>query len=189
MSSRLLDSYKATPQSLTNSKCVSSLMQSFSILRRATAHHRLALLANSYASSSTTPASKSRMSSSSFPPPELREIVKEVATLLKDRKETISVAETVSGPPNSNLFSPSHSTLYSHHPLGSRRPHLLIPPLLPRRLNLLPRRPNPLHARIAQSLRRLDRRRHSLVQGPHPSHRLQARAQHAQLAAKHVCRV
>ena len=36
------------------------------------------------------------MVASSFPPPELRELVKEVATLLKDRKETISVAETVS---------------------------------------------------------------------------------------------
>jgi nicotinamide mononucleotide (NMN) deamidase PncC len=33
--------------------------------------------------------------SSSFPPEELREIVKEVASLLKERKETISVAETV----------------------------------------------------------------------------------------------
>jgi hypothetical protein len=33
--------------------------------------------------------------SSSFPPDELRQIVKEVATLLKERKETISVAETV----------------------------------------------------------------------------------------------
>ncbi|KAJ4303371.1 hypothetical protein N0V90_002264 [Kalmusia sp. IMI 367209] len=35
--------------------------------------------------------------SSSFPPPELREIVQEVASLLKDRKETISVAETAAG--------------------------------------------------------------------------------------------
>lgn len=35
------------------------------------------------------------MSTSSFPPGELKEIVKEVATLLKERKETISVAETV----------------------------------------------------------------------------------------------
>ncbi|KAF9696451.1 hypothetical protein EKO04_005448 [Ascochyta lentis] len=37
------------------------------------------------------------MSTSSFPPPELREILKEVATLLKERKETISVAETAAG--------------------------------------------------------------------------------------------
>ncbi|KZM18347.1 uncharacterized protein EKO05_0000331 [Ascochyta rabiei] len=37
------------------------------------------------------------MSTSSFPPPELREILKEVATLLKDRKETVSVAETAAG--------------------------------------------------------------------------------------------
>jgi hypothetical protein len=36
--------------------------------------------------------------SSSFPPEELREIVKEVASLLKERKETISVAETVRVP-------------------------------------------------------------------------------------------
>jgi hypothetical protein len=35
------------------------------------------------------------MSSSSFPPEELKQIVQEVATLLKERKETISVAETV----------------------------------------------------------------------------------------------
>jgi nicotinamide mononucleotide (NMN) deamidase PncC len=35
------------------------------------------------------------MSSSSFPPDELKQIVQEVATLLKERKETISVAETV----------------------------------------------------------------------------------------------
>ncbi|KAF2634530.1 competence/damage-inducible protein-like protein cinA [Massarina eburnea CBS 473.64] len=34
---------------------------------------------------------------SPFPPPELREIVQEVASLLKDRKETISVAETAAG--------------------------------------------------------------------------------------------
>lgn len=33
--------------------------------------------------------------SSSFPPPELREIILELAPLLKERKETISVAETV----------------------------------------------------------------------------------------------
>ncbi|KAF2134387.1 hypothetical protein P153DRAFT_371777 [Dothidotthia symphoricarpi CBS 119687] len=37
------------------------------------------------------------MSSSTFPPAELREIVKEVATLLKERSETISVAETAAG--------------------------------------------------------------------------------------------
>ncbi|KAF1848268.1 competence/damage-inducible protein-like protein cinA [Cucurbitaria berberidis CBS 394.84] len=37
------------------------------------------------------------MSSSSFPPEELRQIVQEVATLLKERKETISVAETAAG--------------------------------------------------------------------------------------------
>lgn len=40
------------------------------------------------------------MSTSSFPPAELREIVKEVATLLKERKESISVAETVYTPPS-----------------------------------------------------------------------------------------
>ncbi|KAL1609626.1 hypothetical protein SLS59_001134 [Nothophoma quercina] len=37
------------------------------------------------------------MSTSSFPPGELKKIVKEVATLLKERKETISVAETAAG--------------------------------------------------------------------------------------------
>lgn len=35
------------------------------------------------------------MASPDFPPTELREIVNEVASLLKDRKETLSVAETV----------------------------------------------------------------------------------------------
>jgi nicotinamide mononucleotide (NMN) deamidase PncC len=35
------------------------------------------------------------MSTSNFPPDELRKVVEEVATLLKERKETISVAETV----------------------------------------------------------------------------------------------
>jgi len=35
------------------------------------------------------------MSSSTFPPEELKAIVQEVATLLKERNETISVAETV----------------------------------------------------------------------------------------------
>ncbi|KAF2445549.1 competence/damage-inducible protein-like protein cinA [Karstenula rhodostoma CBS 690.94] len=34
---------------------------------------------------------------STFPPPELREIVQEVASLLQERKETISVAETAAG--------------------------------------------------------------------------------------------
>jgi len=37
------------------------------------------------------------MSSAGFPPEELRQIVHEIATLLKERKETISVAETAAG--------------------------------------------------------------------------------------------
>ncbi|KAL6707815.1 hypothetical protein ACN47E_003715 [Coniothyrium glycines] len=37
------------------------------------------------------------MSSTGFPPQELRQIVHEVASLLKERKETISVAETAAG--------------------------------------------------------------------------------------------
>ncbi|KAF1831712.1 competence/damage-inducible protein-like protein cinA [Decorospora gaudefroyi] len=37
------------------------------------------------------------MSASSFPPEELRQVAQEVATLLKDRGETISVAETAAG--------------------------------------------------------------------------------------------
>jgi len=32
---------------------------------------------------------------SSFPPPQIKQIVTEVAALLKERKETVSVAETV----------------------------------------------------------------------------------------------
>jgi nicotinamide mononucleotide (NMN) deamidase PncC len=35
------------------------------------------------------------MSSAKFPPEELKQIVEEVASLLKERGETISVAETV----------------------------------------------------------------------------------------------
>ncbi|KAF2007689.1 competence/damage-inducible protein-like protein cinA [Amniculicola lignicola CBS 123094] len=34
---------------------------------------------------------------STFPPPELRALAQEIATLLKERKETISVAETAAG--------------------------------------------------------------------------------------------
>ncbi|EDU44711.1 CinA protein competence- and mitomycin-induced [Pyrenophora tritici-repentis] len=37
------------------------------------------------------------MAPPSFPPEELRHIVQEVATLLKERKETVSVAETAAG--------------------------------------------------------------------------------------------
>ncbi|KAF2799892.1 competence/damage-inducible protein-like protein cinA [Melanomma pulvis-pyrius CBS 109.77] len=37
------------------------------------------------------------MTSSTFPPAALKQIVQEVATLLKERKETISVAETAAG--------------------------------------------------------------------------------------------
>ena len=46
---------------------------------------------------STTPVFIHTMSAqeSEFPPKALREIVAEVATLLKERKETVSVAETV----------------------------------------------------------------------------------------------
>jgi hypothetical protein len=40
------------------------------------------------------------MAPPSFPPEDLRQIVQEVATLLKERKETISVAETVSPYPH-----------------------------------------------------------------------------------------
>ena len=46
--------------------------------------------------------------SSPFPPPELREIVQEVATLLKERKETISVAETVLSHLSNTSYYPSH---------------------------------------------------------------------------------
>ncbi|KAJ4984679.1 hypothetical protein SVAN01_09793 [Stagonosporopsis vannaccii] len=90
-------------------------MQSLSVLRRATAQHRLALLTNSIAGSSTSPAAKSNMSTSSFPPAELREIVKEVATLLKERKETICVAETAAGGliSSSLLSYPGASSFYA----------------------------------------------------------------------------
>lgn len=33
--------------------------------------------------------------STAFPPEELKQVIQEIATLLKERKETISVAETV----------------------------------------------------------------------------------------------
>ena len=38
------------------------------------------------------------MASDSFPPAQLKEIVNEVATLLKEKKETVAVAETVRYP-------------------------------------------------------------------------------------------
>ena len=47
------------------------------------------------------------MSPPIFPPEELRQIVQEVATLLKERKETVSVAETVK-----SLYSPQAKTTY-----------------------------------------------------------------------------
>jgi hypothetical protein len=47
------------------------------------------------------------MSPPVFPPGELRQIVQEVATLLKERKETISVAETVK-----SLYSPKAKITY-----------------------------------------------------------------------------
>jgi hypothetical protein len=43
---------------------------------------------------------RATMSSSSFLPEDLKAIVQEVATLLKERNETISVAETVYCPPS-----------------------------------------------------------------------------------------
>jgi len=44
------------------------------------------------------------MTSDSFPPAPLKEIVNEVATLLKEKKETVAVAETV-----------RHSSHIHHH--------------------------------------------------------------------------
>lgn len=39
-----------------------------------------------------------------FPPEKVRAVVAEVAKLLKERKETVSVAETVCCPPFTTLF-------------------------------------------------------------------------------------
>ena len=55
---------------------------------------------------------------------------------------------------------------------GSRRNHLSHTALDSRRFDLLPRRPNSLHARIAHCVCRLDSRNHILVQRPHALHRL-----------------
>ena len=120
MSSPLLQSYLATPQ--TNEPQLPQ-MRSSPTLFKATAHHRLALLTNSIApSSKPSTAPRSRMSTSSFPPHELRSIVKEVATLLKDRKETISVAETVTlNPHTTHPVQPTN-------PLSPRQPAASSPP-------------------------------------------------------------
>jgi hypothetical protein len=77
---------------------------------------------------------------SSFPPAALRDIIQEIATLLKERKETISVAETVLP----LLYGPSVLERIITLP-GRRRSHFRRTPLLPRRLRLLQRRPDPLH--------------------------------------------
>jgi hypothetical protein len=50
-----------------------------------------------------------KMSTSEFPPASIRPLVEEVAALLKERKETISVAETVRH---------QHPTLCRIYPLG-----------------------------------------------------------------------
>lgn len=120
-------------------------------------------------------------SSSSFPPPELREIATEVASLLKARKETISVAETVrstSQPPHhqthptipssplESIPPPLPSLLHrppTNPPQGSRRPDIRRPPRPPRRLHLLRRRPDAVHAGLARRLRGLERSRHGVV--------------------------
>ena len=54
------------------------------------------------------------MSTPSFPPAELREILHQVTTLLKDRKETISIAETAAGGliSSSILSTPGASGIY-----------------------------------------------------------------------------
>ncbi|KAH8699413.1 competence/damage-inducible protein-like protein cinA [Phaeosphaeriaceae sp. PMI808] len=62
------------------------------------------------------------MSSSSFPPDEIKQIALEVATLLKERNETISVAETAAGGlvsasllslPGASLYYKGGLTLYT----------------------------------------------------------------------------
>lgn len=54
------------------------------------------------------------MSSASFPPPEIREILQQVTTLLKERKETVSIAETAAGGliSSSILSTPGASGIY-----------------------------------------------------------------------------
>ena len=128
------------------------------------------------------------MAPPSFPPEELRQIVQEVATLLKERKETISVAETVSRLPQSSNFSFWHSEFNHVKFTGSRWTDLGSAPLLPRRFNLLPRRPNPLHARVAHCIRRLDARNDIFVQRPHALHRLRPCRAHAQHTRQHLHR-
>lgn len=51
---------------------------------------------------------------SSFPPPELRQITEEVAKLLRDRGETVAVAETAAGGLISSciLSTPGASKIY-----------------------------------------------------------------------------
>jgi hypothetical protein len=112
------------------------------------------------------------MSSSTFPPEELKAIVQEVATFLQERKETISVAETV--------HHPLLLTLISNSPSGSRRPHIRDPPLLSRRLQILQRWSHTLHARIPHRIRRLDTAAHRELQRSHARDCIWASGAHAQ---------
>lgn len=83
------------------------------------------------------------MAESAFPPSSLRPLLEEISSLLKERKETVSVAETV--------FNPSLCLIYGAYKanehvlngvLGRRRDHISLPPLRPWCIRLLQRRIN-----------------------------------------------
>jgi hypothetical protein len=87
----------ASCRSYPTCACESSLLTSTSMLICKTASFsRVRILRfRSYYKLSRIIARSVTMSSSTFPPEELKAIMQEVATLLKERQETISVAETV----------------------------------------------------------------------------------------------
>lgn len=95
------------------------------------------------------------MTESAFPPSSLRPLLEEISSLLKERKETVSVAETVDIPcllPDQKILSKGLTHMSSNVLPGRRRNHLSIPPLRPRRIRLLQRWINSAYTLIHVSI-------------------------------------
>ena len=85
--------------------------------RKSSRHHKSAPRYGSYSTSTNSSGAERTMSSSTsaeFPPPEVRDILQQVTSLLKDRNESISVAETAAGGliSSSILSTPGASGIY-----------------------------------------------------------------------------
>lgn len=82
------------------------------------------------------------MTESAFPPLSFRPLLEEISSLLKERKETVSVAETVYTPcllSDQKILSKRLTHMPSNGIPGRRRNHLSVPPLCPRCIRLLQR--------------------------------------------------